>query len=61
MSLPTPTGDSGNTGPPTGGECTSCPHPMSAHDPISARFCGATAAGGYHRGCVCTPVPAAPR
>ncbi len=46
--------------PEAGDECVSCPHPMSAHDPISARFCIATSQGGYNRGCVCTPVPTPP-
>ncbi len=35
--------------------CATCPHPMADHDPISARFCVATAAGGFNRGCVCSP------
>jgi hypothetical protein len=35
--------------------CATCPHPMAAHDPISARFCVATVAGGFSRGCVCSP------
>jgi hypothetical protein len=40
-------------------ECATCPHPAADHDPISARFCAATAAGGFDRGCVCSPVQAA--
>lgn len=36
-------------------ECVTCPHPMADHDPISARFCVATVAGGFDRGCVCSP------
>jgi hypothetical protein len=36
-------------------KCVTCPHPTAEHDPISARFCGATVAGGFTRGCVCTP------
>lgn len=34
--------------------CASCAHPRGAHDRIAARFCDATAAGQYKRGCVCT-------
>lgn len=33
--------------------CPACPHPMSAHDPIGARFCRATTAASLERGCVC--------
>jgi hypothetical protein len=36
--------------------CTSCPHPLAAHDAISVRFCRATAGltgGTTTRGCVC--------
>jgi hypothetical protein len=33
--------------------CPACPHPMAEHDPIGARFCRATVAGAYRRGCVC--------
>jgi len=36
-------------------KCVTCPHPTAEHDPISTRFCGATVAGGFTRGCVCTP------
>lgn len=36
-------------------KCAICPHPMADHDPISARFCVATVAGGFTRGCVCSP------
>lgn len=35
--------------------CGVCPHPWPAHDQIAARFCTATDAGGFNRGCVCTP------
>lgn len=34
--------------------CPVCSHPRDAHDAISTRFCTATAAGKYDRGCVCT-------
>lgn len=45
------------TGPP--GElpvvaCAACAHPWAEHDQIAARFCAATTAGRYERGCVCT-------
>jgi hypothetical protein len=33
--------------------CAVCPHPPAAHDAIGARFCSATAAGAFDRGCVC--------
>ncbi|MGQ0837261.1 RGCVC family protein [Actinokineospora sp.] len=35
------------------GACAVCPHPWAAHDRIAARFCTATIAGKYGRGCVC--------
>jgi len=41
--------------PETAEKCAICPHPMADHDPISARFCIATVAGGFSRGCVCSP------
>lgn len=34
--------------------CPACQHPRADHDPIALRFCTATAAGGFNRGCVCT-------
>jgi hypothetical protein len=33
--------------------CGSCPHPLSAHDAISLRFCRATRDGDLPRGCAC--------
>jgi hypothetical protein len=33
--------------------CGNCPHPLSAHDTISLRFCRATRAGDLPRGCAC--------
>jgi hypothetical protein len=36
------------------GSCVVCPHPMAAHDRISARYCVATAEGSIERGCVCS-------
>jgi hypothetical protein len=33
--------------------CPACPHPLAEHDVIGARFCRATVAGAYDRGCVC--------
>ncbi|WP_176522873.1 RGCVC family protein [Blastococcus aggregatus] len=35
--------------------CGNCPHPLSAHDAISLRFCRATQAGDLPRGCACPP------
>jgi len=35
------------------GACPACPHPLAEHDPIGARFCRATVAGAFRRGCVC--------
>jgi hypothetical protein len=37
--------------------CAVCPHPWQLHDRISARFCTATVAGQFSRGCVCTAYP----
>ncbi|MEC3980152.1 RGCVC family protein [Amycolatopsis sp. H20-H5] len=34
-------------------QCPSCPHTRSSHDVIAQRFCTATSAGGFSRGCVC--------
>jgi hypothetical protein len=34
-------------------QCQSCPHTRSSHDVIALRFCTATSAGGFSRGCVC--------
>jgi hypothetical protein len=33
--------------------CPACPHPLAEHDPIGSRFCRATTAGGFDRGCIC--------
>ena len=33
--------------------CVRCPHPLSAHDAISLRFCRATGDGDLARGCAC--------
>jgi hypothetical protein len=38
----------------TAAVCAVCAHPMTAHDRIAARFCTATVAGQFSRGCVCT-------
>jgi hypothetical protein len=35
------------------GSCPVCPHPTDSHDAIGVRFCAATAAGQFERGCVC--------
>jgi len=48
----TSTTESTDTGPAAGG-CPVCPHPADAHDAIGTRFCAATAAGKFERGCVC--------
>jgi hypothetical protein len=45
------------TEPDAEDRCPSCPHPRSAHDAIAQRFCTATAAGGFSRGCTCTTKP----
>lgn len=37
--------------------CAACSHPWTAHDGIAARFCTATVAGKFTRGCVCTAYP----
>ncbi|MGK4598175.1 RGCVC family protein [Amycolatopsis sp. w19] len=37
--------------------CPVCPHPLSAHDTIARRFCTATAAGHFSRGCTCATNP----
>jgi len=37
--------------------CAVCPHPWTFHDRIAARYCTATIAGEFSRGCVCTPYP----
>ena len=34
--------------------CAVCPHPTATHDQIATRFCAATVAGSFSRGCVCT-------
>ncbi|GAB3480098.1 hypothetical protein FB471_3228 [Amycolatopsis cihanbeyliensis] len=34
--------------------CVVCPHSWSSHDQIATRYCTATVAGGYSRGCICT-------
>jgi hypothetical protein len=40
--------------------CAVCPHPWAAHDQIATRFCTATVAGQFSRGCVCTAYPDVP-
>jgi hypothetical protein len=42
--------------------CAVCPHPVESHDVIARRFCTATQAGMFNRGCVCPggPEKAAP-
>jgi hypothetical protein len=34
--------------------CPTCQHPLSSHDAISSRWCGATAVKGGHRDCICS-------
>ena len=59
--FPTSYVTSGSTTAPADGEaagaCPVCPHPADGHDPISARFCRATASatadGTAPRGCIC--------
>ncbi|WP_249933023.1 RGCVC family protein [Blastococcus sp. CCUG 61487] len=33
--------------------CDACPHPVTDHDAVSARYCRATVASGLERGCIC--------
>ncbi|RSM35551.1 hypothetical protein DMA12_43785 [Amycolatopsis balhimycina DSM 5908] len=33
--------------------CAACHYAQHTHDPIARRFCTATVAGGFNRGCVC--------
>ncbi|WP_156756955.1 RGCVC family protein [Actinokineospora pegani] len=46
--------------PPTGDTlqeeagCQACAHPLTAHDAIALRFCGATTVSGNARGCMCS-------
>ena len=40
-------------------DCPVCPHPVDMHDEIGRRFCSATAAGRFERGCVCAAGTAA--
>ena len=42
-----------DTGDRTCLTCAACPHAWDAHDPIGIRYCSATVAGGFNRGCVC--------
>ncbi len=50
-----------SSGPQTSGEvaaaCAVCAHSWAEHDTIAARFCNATVAGKFERGCVCTTHP----
>ena len=38
---------------PVGGACDVCPHPVAEHDALGLRFCRATLAGAFSRGCIC--------
>ncbi|WP_370945456.1 RGCVC family protein [Amycolatopsis sp. cg5] len=42
------------------GTCPACAHEFRFHDVIAKRFCLATTAGGFHRGCVCPDLPSSP-
>ena len=44
-----------------GGACAACRHGLDTHDVIARRFCAATVAGGFRRGCVCVGVPDEPK
>jgi hypothetical protein len=44
-------------GDPAGAACAVCPHSAESHDVIARRFCTATQAGAFNRGCVCTGGP----
>jgi hypothetical protein len=45
------------TGDPAVATCAACPHPVESHDMIARRFCTATQAGAFNRGCVCAGGP----
>ncbi|MGC7102304.1 RGCVC family protein [Amycolatopsis lurida] len=34
--------------------CPACSHALEAHDPLGDRYCTATVAGGFDRGCICS-------
>ncbi len=38
------------------GACAACPHAWNAHDALGVRFCTATVASAWTRGCICRPV-----
>lgn len=42
-----------SSGPQAAG-CAVCAHVWTEHDAIAARYCTATVAGEFDRGCVCT-------
>jgi hypothetical protein len=42
------------TGDPAVDACAVCSHPLESHDVIARRFCTATQAGMFNRGCVCS-------
>jgi hypothetical protein len=37
--------------------CAACSHSLESHDTIARRFCAATQAGTFNRGCVCSGGP----
>lgn len=36
-------------------ELCACGHPADDHDPVGRRYCTATEARGWERGCICRP------
>jgi hypothetical protein len=50
---PVPVAAAGDVAAEDAADCSACPHPLSAHDPIGLRFCRATRAGDISRGCAC--------
>nr|WP_269756651.1 RGCVC family protein [Amycolatopsis aidingensis] len=38
-------------------DCAACRHPRDLHDQIADRYCAATIAGRFSRGCVCVGKP----
>jgi hypothetical protein len=45
-----------DTGTEVEGRCAVCAHAWDDHDVIAARYCKATVAGDFSRGCVCVAV-----
>jgi hypothetical protein len=58
MTVPTYTPDTAVHEAPTADTraetaCPACAHPLADHDAIGVRFCRATVAGAFERGCIC--------